>query len=355
MHFWCISYHVFPIPKKGDKSNPLNFRPIVITSLISQTMEAIITKQLLTFLETNNRCDHQYSFRKARSTGELLACAFHVLSSALESYGESRVVASGTRVFSLNYRCWSPYTLIKWIGSFLSDRSIVVIVDGVLSNLHSIHAGVPQGSVISPVLFFLFIIDLPTSTSSSIHSFANDTFLHFHSIKLLILVGNHISILLLNMHPKCSVSPPEPVSFSHLLTSNYIQVPNPSFFRVLLPRVAWHSNIYSLSSLDKVQSLAIRLINNPNLAKYLQPLSHYCLIRDLSIFYRYFHRHCSQEIRDIIPVPLRRVRTTRSSTHSHPSKFHYLLHELYPTNHHSSEEHFLKSGKLPFLLIYLVI
>ena len=95
----------------------------------------------------------------------------------------------------------------------------------------------------------------------------------------------------------------------------------------------------TLCLLDKVQSKAIRLINNPNLTKSLQPLSHRRLVGDLSIFYRYFNGHCSQEIRDIIPVPLRRVRTTRSSTHSHPSKFHCLLHELYLTNHHSSQEH----------------
>ena len=69
------------------------------------------------------------------------------------------------------------HTLIKWIGSFLSDRSIAVTVDGFLSNLHSINAGVPQGSVITPVLFILFKKDLLTSRSSSIHSFADDTFL----------------------------------------------------------------------------------------------------------------------------------------------------------------------------------
>ena len=74
----------------------------------------------------------------------------------------------------------------------------------------------------------------------------------------------------------------------------------------------------TLCLLDKVQSKAIRLINNPNLTKSLQPLSHCRLVGDLSIFYRYFNGNCSQEIRDIIPVPLRRVRTTRSSTHSHP-------------------------------------
>ena len=86
--------HVFPIPKKGDKSNPLNYRPIAITSLISKTMETIITKQLLTFLETNNLLsDHLYDFRKARSTGDLLAYAVHVWSSALESSGESRVIS----------------------------------------------------------------------------------------------------------------------------------------------------------------------------------------------------------------------------------------------------------------------
>ena len=68
------------------------------------------------------------------------------------------------------------HTPINWIGSFLSDRLIAVKVDGFLSNLHSINAGVPQGSVISPVLFILFMNDLLTSTSSSIHSFADDTF-----------------------------------------------------------------------------------------------------------------------------------------------------------------------------------
>ena len=82
------------------------------------------------------------------------------------------------------------HTLIKWIGSFLSDRSFAVRVDGFLSNLHSINAGVPQGSVISPVLFILFINDLLTSTSSSIHSFADDTFL---SSSFLLNLNDHTS------------------------------------------------------------------------------------------------------------------------------------------------------------------
>ena len=73
----------------------------------------------------------------------------------------------------------------------------------------------------------------------------------------------------------------------------------------------------TLCLLDKVQSKAIRLINNPNLTKSLQPLSHRRLVGDISIYYRYFDGHCSQEIRDIIPAPPSRVRTTRSSIRFH--------------------------------------
>ena len=70
--------------------------------------------------------------------------------------------------------------------------------------------------------------------------------------------------------------------------------------------------------INRVQSKAVCLINNPSLTKSLQPLSHRHLVGDLSSFYRYFHRNRSQETRDIIPVPLRRVRNTWRSNHSHP-------------------------------------
>ena len=324
-------------PKKGDKSNPLNYRPIAITSLISKTMDTIITKQLLTFLEANKLLsDHQYDFRKARSAGDLLAFAVHVLSSALESCGGRRVISldiskAFDRVWHKGLLAKLPMfclhqTIIKLIGSFLSDRSIAVRVEGSLSNLQSINAGVPQGSVIFPVLFILFINDLLTSTSFSIHSFADDTFLsssfsfnpNDHGSTDITLHGNISASLLCNdltviekwgkdnlmllnqsktkqaviSRKRNQNFPPVLIngdgldtsaSFTqlglslssnltwkthiHSLTkhasqklgflarargffspSNHIQVPNPSFFRVLLPRLGWCSKIYSLSS-----------------------------------------------------------------------------------------------------------
>ena len=131
----------------------------------------------------------------------------------------------------------------------------------------------------------------------------------------LISLGKFTSISLLSMHLRSSVSSPEPACFSHLLSIYKSQI---------RPFLEYCSHVWggasksTLCLLDKVQPKAIRLINNPNLTKSLQPLSHRRLVGDLSTFYRYFNGHCSQEIRDFIPVPLRRVRTTRSSSHSHP-------------------------------------
>ena len=68
-------------------------------------------------------------------------------------------------------------TFITWIARFLSGRSIAIRFDGFHSRPHSVNFDVPQGSVISSILFLLFINDLLCSTSSSIFSFAVDTYL----------------------------------------------------------------------------------------------------------------------------------------------------------------------------------
>ena len=91
--------------------------------------------------------------RQARSTSDLLAYAVHAWSFALESYGESRVISLD--ISKAIDRIWQKCllaklpmfrlhpTLITWIASFLSGRSIVIRVDGFLSRLHSINSGVP--------------------------------------------------------------------------------------------------------------------------------------------------------------------------------------------------------------------
>jgi len=92
------------------------------------------------------------------------------------------------------------HTLIKWISSFLSDRSIAIRVDGYFNNPHSINSGVPQGSVLSPVLFILLIDDLLSSTSCSISSFADYTYLSSY------FSSNPQHLAYSNISPYCNTS-----------------------------------------------------------------------------------------------------------------------------------------------------
>ena len=423
---WKLA-QIFPIPKKV--TNPSNYCPIAITSLISKTMEIIITKQLLAYLETNSLLSkHQYGFQHAKSTGDLLAYAVYAWSSALESYGETRVISHDILkafecVWHKGLLAKLPlfrlhHSLFKWVSSFLSDRSIAIRVDGYLSNPHSINPGVPQGSVISPVLLILFINDLLSTTSSSIFSFSGDTYVS------LSFSSNPQNLAYSNISPCCNTS-------ASLLTNdlrnvekwgtdNLVQVNEEKTKQVVISRkhhqnfppvfmnghrldisssitqlglsissnLTWKPHINSIAKhaslkygslsrdrgnlspsqlltifksqirpsleycshvcggapksslhhLDRVHSKAIRLINNANLTNSLQSLSHRHLVADLSIFYCYFHGHCFQEIKNIIPDPVRHVQTTRSSTCYTLSKLHYLIHELYLTNHLSFPE-----------------
>ncbi|KAL7631072.1 UNVERIFIED_CONTAM: hypothetical protein RMT77_018626 [Armadillidium vulgare] len=70
--------------------------------------------------------------------------------------------------------------------------------------------------------------------------------------------------------------------------------------------------------LEKVESGAFRLINSPALANSLQSLSARRIVASLSLYYRYYNKHCSSELSRRIPPPLRRARATRLSTQSHP-------------------------------------
>ena len=133
-------------------------------------------------LESNSLLsDHQYGFRKARSTGDLLSYLIHAWSSSLRNFGESFVIALDiTKAFN---RVWrkallaklSAYgftlSFFKLISSFLSNRfiSLVVVVDGATSASFPVSSGVPQGSVLSPTLFLLFINGLLHASASDVH------------------------------------------------------------------------------------------------------------------------------------------------------------------------------------------
>ena len=180
---------VQPVPKKGDRSNPSNYRPIALTTAVAKVFETLLNSHFIKHLESNNLIsDHQYGFRKTRSTGDLFSYPTHTWSSSLRDFGESFVVALDiSKTFDrvrhkallakLPAYGFTP-SFCKLIFSFLSNRFISVVVDGTTSASFPVSGGVPQGSVLSPTLFVLFINDLLHASASDVHSFADDSNLH---------------------------------------------------------------------------------------------------------------------------------------------------------------------------------
>ncbi len=186
---WKYAY-VQPVPKKGDRSNASNYRPIALIPCLSKAFETVLNSKFLKHLSSFNLLfDHQHGFRKGRSTGDLLAFLSDSWSSSFSRFGETYAVALDiSKAFD---RVWHKALLSKLpsygfypalcssLSSFLSGRSIAAVVDGHCSTPKPINSGVPQVSVLSPTLFLLFINDLLSLTNCPIHSYADDTTLHY--------------------------------------------------------------------------------------------------------------------------------------------------------------------------------
>ncbi len=182
--------YVQPVSKKGVRSNPSNYRPIALISCLSKAFETILNRKFLKHLSSFSLLsDHQYGFRKRCCTGDLLAFLSDFWSSSFSRFSETFAVALDiSKAFD---RVWHTALLSKlssdgfypalcsFPSSFLSGRSIAAVVDGHYSTPKPINSGVPQGSVLSPTLFLLFINDPLSLTNCPIHAYADDTTLHY--------------------------------------------------------------------------------------------------------------------------------------------------------------------------------
>lgn len=179
--------HVFPLHKKDSRAVAANYRPISLTSHIIKVYERVIRKKLVEFLEMNNLiCGKQHGFRSGRSClTQLLHHFDDVLESLTKNTDFDSIYLDYAKAFdkvdhTLLIRKLALYGIhskvIKWIESFLSNRKQAVVVDGHLSLLAAIISGVPQGTVLGPVLFLIFINDIENCIMHSIvRCFADDT------------------------------------------------------------------------------------------------------------------------------------------------------------------------------------
>ena len=178
--------NVVPIFKKGLKSKPNNYRPVSLTSIPCKMIEHIILHQLNMYLD-KLICKNQHGFRKKVSCSTQLLNTVHAIVKSVDEGNCIQAVAldfakafdkvSHNLLIQKLIKCDIPLQLVRWIKSFLKNRYQKVTVDGYTSELKPVTSGVPQGSVLGPTLFLIYINDIVEVVNSEIRLFADDALL----------------------------------------------------------------------------------------------------------------------------------------------------------------------------------
>ena len=179
---------VIPIFKSANPNQVSNYRPISLLPAYSKLMEKIVYKKLHSFLEYHKLLyKHQYGFRSKHSTVHPI---IHFLNFCSEAHDHSPSeitlsifcdlskafdVIDHTILYEKLYRLGIRGSMLQWIRSYLTDRKQFVDIDGVKSSCKTVVHGVPQGSILGPLLFLLYVNDIQFASTATVLSFADDT------------------------------------------------------------------------------------------------------------------------------------------------------------------------------------
>ena len=178
--------NIIPIFKKGSKTSPNNYRPVSLTSILCKTMETLVKTKVLNHMVDNQLiCKEQHGFAPGRSCSTQLLDTLDFWTNVLDDGGNLDTVymdfkkafdsVPHRRLLAKVKALGITGRVHAWITDFLKDRTQIVSVNGEASSVGKVTSGIPQGSVLGPLLFVAYINDLPRHANNEVRIFADDT------------------------------------------------------------------------------------------------------------------------------------------------------------------------------------
>ena len=190
--------NVTPIHKKGSRQlpenyRPENYRPVSLTCICCKLMDYVLVSHISKHLDRYGILnDSQHGFWRARSCETQLIAFIDDHTKEMQGGGQTDVIVMDVSkafdkvphnglLYKL-FKCGIDDITLQWLKSFLEKRRQSVVLEG--EHLHSVPvtSGVPQGSVLRPLMFIIFINDLPCYVKSRVRLFANDSHLPYNKI-----------------------------------------------------------------------------------------------------------------------------------------------------------------------------
>ena len=184
-----LSANICPVYKKGNRSSAINYRPISLTSICAKTMEHIIYHSIMNHLNQHNvLIENQHGFRSQHSCVTQLITLTEDISYALDHQKQTDIIlldfskafdtVPHQRLLTKLRHYGISNSTLAWIESWLTRRSQCVVLDGETSNPVPVLSGVPQGTVLGPLMFLLYINDIANDIDSPLRMFADDCLLY---------------------------------------------------------------------------------------------------------------------------------------------------------------------------------